>query len=84
MIDPEKYNVLMAKLPEYEFLLRALLERANEELKKQTDEEGRRKVRVLFANTAVDLLEVLEREVSEVKEDLLDEIDRLELRKGRG
>ena len=84
MIDPEKYNVLMAKLPEYELLLDALLEKANRELKKQTNEEGRRKVRVLFANTAVDLLEVLEMEVAEVKEDLLDEIDRLELRKGRG
>ena len=77
MIDPEKYNVLMAKLPEYELLLDALLEKANRELKKQTDEEGRRKVRVLFANTAVDLLEVLEREVAEAKEELLDELGRL-------
>ncbi len=77
MIDPEKYNVLMAKLPEYELLLDALLEKANRELEKQTDEEGRRKVRVLFANTAVDLLEVLEREVAEAKEELLEELSGL-------
>ena len=82
MIDPEKYNVLMAKLPEYELLLDALLEKANRELKKQTDEEGRRKVKVLFANTAVDLLEVLEREVAEAKEELLDELGRLGPAKG--
>ena len=84
MIDPEKYNVLMAKLPEYELLLDALLEKANRELKKQTDEEGRRKVRVLFANTAVDLLEVLEMEVADAKEELLDELSGLGVAKGRG
>ena len=83
MIDPEKYNVLMAKLPEYELLLDALLEKANRELKKQTNEEGRRKVRVLFANTAVDLLEVLEMEVAEVKEELLNELSGLGVAEGR-
>ena len=77
MIDPEKYNVLMAKLPEYELILEALLEKANRELKKQTDEEARRKVRVLFANTAVDLLEVLENEILEAKEELLNELNNL-------
>ncbi|EDP76268.1 hypothetical protein [Hydrogenivirga sp. 128-5-R1-1] len=59
---------MKAKLPEYELMFRAFLEKANRELEKQTDEEGHRQVRVLFANTAVDLLEVLEREVAEVKE----------------
>ena len=83
MIDPEKYNVLMAQLPEYELMFEALLEKANRELKKQTNEEGRRKVRVLFANTAVDLLEVLEMEVAEVKEELLDELSRLGAAEGR-
>ena len=66
---------MMAKLPEYELLLEALLEKANRELKKQTDEESRRKVRVLFANTAVDLLEVLENEILEAKEELLNELN---------